>query len=482
MNSIRPLVTISILTAVGIFLYVKINEAPLRPMSHVEAAKSGAVEGAPPLELKADAGTEAPVATPSTSASLAPQWPGTSGEKAGRSDTKQPQMPAIPELPELTKGPAIAATESSASRTGGESMADALPDPPNGATGNPRLELGPSADAAAAKPASTTSSTAESEHDSAAESAMAAMGLAPAAAEGTARPSPGGTGSTAADRYGLGAMSSSSSAATTTDSINPAVGPSPAAMPASLRSFAADWPTIQAALQKGELARAHQMLSPWHGDSSLAPAEAQQVDSLLSQLAGTVIYSTEHRLEPPYVVRPGETLETIAQQHGVPWQLLAKINGVPSPEQVRPGQQLKVVRGPFEAVINLRRNQLALRVDGRYAGKFAVVAPPDVAVPPGDWIVEDKPATPAPQASVYGAAAGSAVSRSLVLRSASASATNPGMPLRIVGETPNASRVGEANGLRAADGGAGYMVKVSPADVEELSDILSIGSRVVIQR
>jgi LysM repeat protein len=275
---------------------------------------------------------------------------------------------------------------------------------------------------------------------------------------------------------------SASGSTTPPESVNPAASPLPSATTSSLRSFAADWPTIQAALQKGELARAHQMLSPWQADPSLAPAEAQQVDSLLSQLAGTVIYSTEHRLEPPYVVRPGETLETIAQQHGVPWQLLAKINGVPAPDQVRPGQQLKVVRGPFEGVIDLRRNQLALRVDGRYAGKFAVVAPPDVAVPPGDWIVEDKPATPAAQASVYGAAAGSAVSRSLVLRSAGATGANRGLPLRIIGESPGASRVGEANGLRAAEGGAGYMVKVSPADVEELADILSIGSRVVIQR
>ncbi len=57
------------------------------------------------------------------------------------------------------------------------------------------------------------------------------------------------------------------------------------------------------------------------------PTDTQKVETLLSQLAGTVVYSTEHQLEPARVVKPGETLETIAKEYNVPWQLLAKING-----------------------------------------------------------------------------------------------------------------------------------------------------------
>ena len=48
------------------------------------------------------------------------------------------------------------------------------------------------------------------------------------------------------------------------------------------------------------------------------------MESLLGQLAGTVIYSTEHQLEPARVVKPGETLETIAKEYNVPWQLLGE--------------------------------------------------------------------------------------------------------------------------------------------------------------
>jgi LysM repeat protein len=200
-------------------------------------------------------------------------------------------------------------------------------------------------------------------------------------------------------------------------------------------------------------------------------------------LAGTVIYSTEHRLEPPYTVRPGETLEDIARQHNVPWQLLGKINSVPQASQLRPGQQLKVVRGPFEGELDLQRNLLALKIDGRYAGKFPISAPPDVSLPPGSWVVQEKPTAPATQASVYGATDPSrvAVSRSILLRNATATAANPGVPVQI-GAGPGADAAASAMNDLRTNGPTPLLIKVSPRDAEELSDILSVGSRIVIRR
>ena len=85
-----------------------------------------------------------------------------------------------------------------------------------------------------------------------------------------------------------------------------------------------------------------------------------------------VIYSREHWLAPPYVVTPGDTLETVAQQYQVPWQLLAKINGIDKPNGVIPGEKLKVVRGPFQAQLNRQRDTITLFADGLYAGRFKV--------------------------------------------------------------------------------------------------------------
>jgi LysM repeat protein len=210
-------------------------------------------------------------------------------------------------------------------------------------------------------------------------------------------------------------------------------------------------------LDRGELAEAHQALSKWYGDPSLTPTDAERVETLLSQLAGTVVYSTEHRLAPAYVVKQGETLETIAKEHNVPWQLLAKINGVAAADQVRPGQELKVVRGPFSAVVDLSRSQLTLMVDDRFAGKFPVNLTPGQAVDDGEWVVGRKSSEQAP-------------GRALLLQGTPAT---PGAP------APMLVIASDALQTTAADG---TVIKLAAKDAEELSDILSIGSRVVTRR
>lgn len=236
-------------------------------------------------------------------------------------------------------------------------------------------------------------------------------------------------------------------------------------------TFAASWLAIQAALDKNDLKQAHQLLTKWHGDETLSPADAQKVEMLLGQLAGTVIYSNEHRLEPARVVKPGETLESIAKEYNVPWQLLAKINSIAAPEQVRPGQELKVVRGPFSAVVDLHRNELTLEVDGRYAGTFSVTVPPGTAVTEGQWTVDQKVAGQsngvAPAAYAMPPAA---ADRAIVLRSAA-------------GAQPGGPTLAITSGHSAAPPSPGAVaIQVAPQDAEDLSDILSIGSRVIVRK
>src|SRR4029078_1834893 len=159
----------------------------------------------------------------------------------------------------------------------------------------------------------------------------------------------------------------------------------------------------------------------WHGDESLSPTDTQKVETLLSQLAGTVIYSTEHQLEPARVVKPGETLDTISKEYNVPSQLLAKINGIQPTGPLQPGQQLKVVRGPFAAVVDLSRNELTLTIDERYAGKFHVMIPPRISLIYAQWWVDQKlsGSTPTASPSAY-ATTPIPADRSIVLRNAAA--------------------------------------------------------------
>jgi LysM repeat protein len=230
----------------------------------------------------------------------------------------------------------------------------------------------------------------------------------------------------------------------------------------SSTGFAAAWPEIQASLARQELAQAHQMLSQWYGNPALSPTETNQVEALLGQLAGTVVYSTDHRLEPPYVVRIGDTLETIAERFEVPWQLLAKINGIPAATLIQPGQQLKVVHGPFAAVVELSKQQLTLALDGRYAGRFPIIAEPGAENHEGQWVLEQKLNNPATGAG----------SRVLVLRSNS--------PLG-VGEAISITD-GSTTTTTGPTAVAPPAIRLSAQDAEDLAGILSVGSRVVIRR
>lgn len=136
--------------------------------------------------------------------------------------------------------------------------------------------------------------------------------------------------------------------------------------------FATAWTEAHDKLAAGQYAEALSILSAWQDDPGLADAETRRLDELLGQLAGSVIYSQESHLGPPRVVAPGETLLTIASPLHVPWQLLAKINGVDDPSALVPGEALKVVEGPFDAIVSLSRRRLSLQLRGRYAGSFPV--------------------------------------------------------------------------------------------------------------
>lgn len=131
-------------------------------------------------------------------------------------------------------------------------------------------------------------------------------------------------------------------------------------------------------------------LSALYNDPSLNADEISQVVDLLDPLAGKVIYSTEHLIEPAYRSQPGDNLKNIADRYQVPWQLLANINGIENPETLLAGRELKVVRGPFRAEVSLSKNELTLFVDKVYAGRFAIGVGNDPAPVPGQYQINDK--------------------------------------------------------------------------------------------
>ncbi len=219
-------------------------------------------------------------------------------------------------------------------------------------------------------------------------------------------------------------------------------------------------------LDRGQLAPALQSLTEWHDDASIPADEHEQLLDLLDRLAATVIYSREHLVEPAYQAQPGDTLFTIADRHQVPWQLLGKINGITDPQRLAPGTSLKVLRGPFDAVVNQRTNEVTILLRGHYAGRFPCAIGQDAAIPLGEYSVSDKFANP----TYYGPTV--------------VDADDPNNPLgerQILLGSNKLSLHGTSSpqGLGNETRGS---IRLSNADIDDVFDILSVGSRVVVRR
>ena len=154
-----------------------------------------------------------------------------------------------------------------------------------------------------------------------------------------------------------------------------------------------NWEGLQEMVTNGDIRNALKTLSPYY-EADLTQAQKIQMLDWLDQLAGKVIYSTEHLLSPnAYVVQANDTLESIAQKWNVPPQLIFNVNSskIGTPSNLLPGTELKIIEGPFNAVINLERQELTLFLQGMYAGRFNIEIGQDgQGIDHGSFIVEQK--------------------------------------------------------------------------------------------
>jgi lipoprotein-anchoring transpeptidase ErfK/SrfK len=145
------------------------------------------------------------------------------------------------------------------------------------------------------------------------------------------------------------------------------------------RQFAADQP-----------AEALATLSLFYNTPDMNEAERSALLGRLDPLAATVIYSRRHLLEQPHRVGQAETLMEIAARYELPWQLLANINSIDDPVTVLPGTELKVVRGPFRAEVDLKRQELTIFLGDLYAGRFPIAVGSAPAPEVGTYTIQDK--------------------------------------------------------------------------------------------
>lgn len=131
-------------------------------------------------------------------------------------------------------------------------------------------------------------------------------------------------------------------------------------------------------------------LSIFYNTPNISGEQRSEMLARLDPLAREVIYSKRHLLEQPHRITRSETLQDVARIYDVPWQLLANINGIEDPMTILPGTELKVVRGPFRAEINLTLKELTLFMGDYYAGRFPIAVGNDPAPVEGTYTIQDK--------------------------------------------------------------------------------------------
>jgi len=90
-----------------------------------------------------------------------------------------------------------------------------------------------------------------------------------------------------------------------------------------------------------------------------------------------------------YVVRPNDTLSGIGKRYDVPWELLMRLNRLKS-DRIRIDDRLKVVKGPFDVVIEKSKFKLSLQLGNKYVKSYRVGVGKEDSTPTGVFKVKSK--------------------------------------------------------------------------------------------
>jgi lipoprotein-anchoring transpeptidase ErfK/SrfK len=229
---------------------------------------------------------------------------------------------------------------------------------------------------------------------------------------------------------------------------------------------AVDFSAIDALLEQGTTdddIAAHRALSEMYWQQ---PEIRVQLAERIERTARRIYFQPQPHYMDEYMVLTGDNLQTIAKQYSVTPEYLARLNRI-DPNRIRGGQSLKVIKGPFNAVVDLSDFEITIHCHGYYVYRFPVGVGKDESSPIGTFTVEDKVVNP-PYYGPEGAIA----------------ADDPANP---IGE--RWISIGDSYGIHGTidpdsigKSESRGCVRMHNEDVEIVYDLLTVGSEVVIQR
>jgi len=149
----------------------------------------------------------------------------------------------------------------------------------------------------------------------------------------------------------------------------------------------------RAALARGQLVEARGCLTAAL-DRGLPSVDEEFIRSELTRLSDALLFSraanTNDPLTSSHGITAGETLNALAARNKVTEELLGRINKIAEPNHLRVGQQIKVLRGPFRAVIDKSDHRMDLYLGEAYVRSFRVGLGANGYTPTGVWVVNNK--------------------------------------------------------------------------------------------
>jgi hypothetical protein len=156
--------------------------------------------------------------------------------------------------------------------------------------------------------------------------------------------------------------------------------------PASLspkRGPAIELSAIDDLIDERDYVAAHRELSAIYWDQ---PRRRSAIKKRIEGTASSIYFSRLPHYMEPYKIQPGDQLRLIAKKYRVPWQYLVRLNQV-DPRKIRAGQDLKVIKGPFSAYIELSTFEMTIHNQGYFVRSYPVGIGKDGQTPVGRFKV-----------------------------------------------------------------------------------------------
>lgn len=161
-------------------------------------------------------------------------------------------------------------------------------------------------------------------------------------------------------------------------------------VPSATAPAAVDLSEIDALIESGDYVNAHRHLSTLYwNQSNLHPSVMQRLD----RNAQLIYFRPQPHFLEPYTIQSGDLLQRIAPRYRINWEYLVTLNNI-DPRRIRPGQKLKVIKGPFSAFVDLSDHVLTVHCHGFYVRRFPVGIGKDGATPTGRFTVLDRVPNP----------------------------------------------------------------------------------------